>query len=192
MYSGLKDDYKDDLTLSSYLDNAKELLAAHFHQFYANQAQSSKQSQSSDNPTGSTSNSRSKFDFTAHYSKKEKQTLDELEEYLKLHPEDFNSCCPFRWSLGRRVQFLNLYLLATDVLSIPGKIYIFFVLSDHWALAHWVIFLGSAVAVERIFSGGRDAVSLRRPSLHSDTIRILMISKHCRHMARNLFLAKKV
>ena len=153
MYSGLKDDYKDNLTLSSYLNNAKELLAAHFHQFYANQAQSSKQSQSSDSPTGSTSNSRSKFDFTARYS---------------------------------------LYLLATDVLSIPGKIYIFFVLSDHWALAHWVIFLGSAVAVERIFSGGRDTVSLRRPSLHSDTIRILMISKHCHHMARNLFLAKKV
>jgi hypothetical protein len=45
-------------------------------------------------------------------------------------------------------------------------------------------YLGSAVAVERIFSGGRDTISLRRASLHPDTIRILMIGKHRLRLAR--------
>lgn len=37
--------------------------------------------------------------------------------------------------------------------------------------------IGSAVAVERIFSGGRDLISLRRASLKPDTIRALMLLK---------------
>ena len=36
---------------------------------------------------------------------------------------------------------------------------------------------GSAVAVERIFSGGRDTISLRRASLQPETIRTLMLVK---------------
>jgi hypothetical protein len=44
--------------------------------------------------------------------------------------------------------------------------------------------LGSAVAVERIFSGGRDTISLRRASLHADSIRILMLVKKRLHLAR--------
>ena len=47
-----------------------------------------------------------------------------------------------------------------------------------------VNYLGSAVAVERIFLGGRDTISLRRASLHSDTIRSLMLAKHRLRMAR--------
>ncbi len=43
---------------------------------------------------------------------------------------------------------------------------------------------GSAVAVERIFSGGRDTISLRRASLKPETIRILMLVK------RKLILAR--
>ena len=45
-------------------------------------------------------------------------------------------------------------------------------------------FPGSAVAVERIFSGGRDTISLRRASLQPDTIRILMLVKKRLHLAR--------
>ena len=45
--------------------------------------------------------------------------------------------------------------------------------------------LGSAVAVERIFSGGRDTISLRRASLHANTIRILMLVKKRLHLARS-------
>ena len=44
--------------------------------------------------------------------------------------------------------------------------------------------LGSAVAVERIFSGGRDTISIRRASLHPDTIRTLMLVKHRLRLAR--------
>ena len=39
------------------------------------------------------------------------------------------------------------------------------------------VVLGSAVAVERIFSGGWDTISLRRASLKPDTIRTLMLVK---------------
>jgi len=44
---------------------------------------------------------------------------------------------------------------------------------------------GSAVAVERIFSGGRDTISLRRASLKPETIRMLMLVK------RKLILARE-
>lgn len=44
--------------------------------------------------------------------------------------------------------------------------------------------IGSAVAVERIFSGGRDTISLRRASLNSETIQTLMITKHQLWLAR--------
>lgn len=46
--------------------------------------------------------------------------INELDEYFKLQPEDFD-CCPFQWWLSHRAQFPNLYHMATDVLSIPGK-----------------------------------------------------------------------
>ena len=44
--------------------------------------------------------------------------------------------------------------------------------------------IGSAVAVERIFSGGRDTISLRRASLKPDTIRTLMLVKQHLRLAR--------
>lgn len=39
------------------------------------------------------------------------------------------------------------------------------------------IFSGSAVAVERIFSGGRDTIGIRRASLKAETIQTLMFVK---------------
>jgi hypothetical protein len=47
-----------------------------------------------------------------------------------------------------------------------------------------LLLLGSAVAVERIFSGGRDTISLRRASLKPETIRTLMIVKQRLRLAR--------
>jgi hypothetical protein len=38
--------------------------------------------------------------------------------------------------------------------------------------------LGSAVSVERTFSGGRDVISLRRARLTPHTIRAIMLVKH--------------
>ncbi|KAG1740285.1 hypothetical protein EDB19DRAFT_1635337 [Suillus lakei] len=47
-----------------------------------------------------------------------------------------------------------------------------------------LFFVGSAVAVERIFSSGRDTVSLQRASLKPETIRTLMLVKARLHLAR--------
>jgi len=61
-----------------------------------------------------------KVNFTARYQKKDGLEIDELEEYFKLPREDFDSCDPLQWWLGRRAQFPNLYRLVCDVFSIPG------------------------------------------------------------------------
>jgi len=45
-----------------------------------------------------------------------------------------------------------------------------------------MLFLGSAVAVERIFSSGRDTISIRCARLQPETIRTLMVLKH--HLRR--------
>lgn len=47
-----------------------------------------------------------------------------------------------------------------------------------------LVHTGSAVAVERIFSGGRDMISLRCTSLKPDTIHILMLVKQRLQLAR--------
>jgi hypothetical protein len=44
--------------------------------------------------------------------------------------------------------------------------------------------LGSAVAVERVFSGARDTIGLRRASLNADTIQTLMVVKARLRLAR--------
>jgi len=49
---------------------------------------------------------------------------------------------------------------------------------------------GSAVAVERIFSGGHDTISLQRASLIPDTIRVLMLVKNRLRLA-HINLTKK-
>ncbi|KIL54479.1 hypothetical protein M378DRAFT_92477, partial [Amanita muscaria Koide BX008] len=69
----------------------------------------------------------------------------------------FASCNPIQWWYANRIRsrFPNLYWLAKDLLAIPG----------------------SAVAVERIFSGGRDTISMRRASLKPNTIHSLMLVK---------------
>jgi hypothetical protein len=45
------------------------------------------------------------------------------------------------------------------------------------------VFIGSAVAVERVFSGRWDIIYLRCASLHADTIWILMLVKKQLHLA---------
>lgn len=89
--------------------------------------------------------------------------LDELEQFFSLPQEDFDTCDPLAWWAGRRSQFPDLSRFARDVLGISG----------------------SAVAVERIFSGGRDTISLRRASLKPGTIRTLMLVKQRLRLARN-------
>ncbi|KAF8808834.1 hypothetical protein BYT27DRAFT_7095891 [Phlegmacium glaucopus] len=70
--------------------------------------------------------------------------------------------------MGQQAQFPNLFCLAHDILCIPGELFqcICENLTSQWSSSH----PGSAVAVEWIFSGGRDTISLHRASLNADTI----------------------
>lgn len=74
--------------------------------------------------TSSSTSSPEKVNFTKRYQKKDRVLIDELDEYLKLPQEDFDTCKPLQWWAGRRSQFPNLYRLVCDVFSIPGESYI--------------------------------------------------------------------
>ena len=47
-----------------------------------------------------------------------------------------------------------------------------------------IVVSGSAVAVEHVFSGGHDTISLRRASLRPETIKVPMLVKKQLHLAR--------
>jgi len=64
-----------------------------------------------------------KVNFTARYQKAPRASVNELEEYFKLPREDFETCDPIKWWVGRRSQFPNLFVLACDILAIPGKLF---------------------------------------------------------------------
>lgn len=183
-YAGLKDDYTDDPDLLDGLERSKVALESHFNQFYAGRASLASTSTtprysvadlSSDNPQP--------HDFTARFRKRPKPLQNELEEFFSLFPQDFMSCNPVQWWYANRNRFPNLYRLARDVLAIPGEY-------EHAYMGHVNLNLhihtlpGSAVAVERVFSGGRDTISLRRASLKPDTIRVLMLVKQRIRMRR--------
>ena len=103
----------------------------------------------------SESGSIQEVDFTAQYHQAP-CIMDELAEYLCQTCENFKTCNPLEWWGTHSSQFPNLSWFAHDLLIFPG----------------------SAVAVERIFSGGRDTISIRQSRLTADTIRILMLVKH--------------
>ena len=69
----------------------------------------------------------------------------------------------------------SAFLVSTAVLSGHPKPYI--------------LDLGSSVSVERIFSGGRDTISLQRASLSAETIKVLMLLKNRLLVARNTLSA---
>jgi hypothetical protein len=125
--------------------------------------------------TSSSSSGSPQKNFTARFQRKRTPT-DELTEFWNLPQEDFDTCNPLRWWHGRRAQFPQLYRLVRDIFSIPGN---YLYLSTSFLIIKLIyhLSLGSAVAVERIFSGGRDTISLRRASLKPETIWILMLVK---------------
>ena len=106
---------------------------------------------------------------------KDRIMADEVDKYFKLPQEDFEFCKSLQWWLGRRSQFPNLYRLICDIFSIHGKN--FLNLLPVALLEIKFNTVGSAVAVEHIFSGGRDTISLHRASLIPDTIQVLMLVK---------------
>lgn len=118
----MREDYASDLILLQDLEKAKSGLQSFYDTNYANKSSTSKQAE--DAPTASTSTRYQPpkaVNFTARYEKKQ-QVVNELEEYLNLRREDYKSCRPLKWWVGRRAQFPNLWRLVRDIFSIPGKL----------------------------------------------------------------------
>jgi hypothetical protein len=111
--------------------------------------------------------------FTAQYRRKEKASINKLEEYFTLPAKDLDACGLVQWWMGQHAQFPNLFCLACDILCIPGEPF----LHLHVFSSQNIFMPGSAVAVEWVFSGGRDTISLHHASLHADAIWILMLVK---------------
>lgn len=188
MYEGLRIDCGADTLLLADLNALKSKL----HSFYLTNyrkhpASSSRVPQRAFSDLGSSlsqpGHSPEKVNFTSRYQVKDRVAVNELEAYFKLPREDFGTCKPLQWWLGRRSQFPNLYRLVCDIFSIPGKSSTSD-LFQNIKVQFLFLLSGSAVAVERIFSGGRDTISLRRASLNPDTIRVLMLVKQRLRLAR--------
>jgi len=126
-YEGMKADYKGDLMLSDHLKQSRSDLIDYFNANYANTipAPSLSSPSPSVRPSPMAAGSPQKS-FTARYRRKEKTSVNELEEYLKLPAEDFDTCNPIHWWIGRRAQFPNLYCMARDILCIPGELSVFY------------------------------------------------------------------
>ncbi|KEP45855.1 HAT family dimerization protein [Rhizoctonia solani 123E] len=75
--------------------------------------------------------------------------VNEIRQYLE---EEVTPLLPLEWWRLNAHRFPRLAAMARDFLCIPG----------------------TSVAVERVFSTGRDAISVRRASLSAETIRTLM------------------
>ncbi|CAK5270384.1 unnamed protein product [Mycena citricolor] len=165
-YQSLCEDYADDISLTLDLETAKTKLHAHYNEHYATAAKDSTPGSMEPDPLVAGSSKQPKRKLTDRYNRKPRDLTgtDELTEYFKLDPakNDFDTCDPIAWWVKHRDDFPKLSKLALDILSIPG----------------------SAVAVERIFSGGRDTISLRRSRLEAGTIRALMLVKNRLKMAR--------
>ncbi|KIJ27296.1 hypothetical protein M422DRAFT_271550 [Sphaerobolus stellatus SS14] len=163
-YKGLVDDHTEEPDLLAYVDARKQELELYYQEKYAGKAVPPLPTASPFPSASRAPASPEKVNFTARYS--QRQPLcprNELEDFFRMTPELWESCDPVQWWGARKLQFPNLSRLARDLLSIPG----------------------SAVAVERIFSGGRDTISLRRASLKPETIRTLMLVKQRLRLARS-------
>ena len=125
-YEGMKLNYENDLQLAEYLQFSKKDLHTYYESHYANQHSAPSQmidltSQTVVSSAIATSSHSPQKNFTSHFHRKTKAVVDELEEYFKLPAEDFESCNPIHWWMGRRAQFQNLFWLTRDLLCIPGK-----------------------------------------------------------------------
>ena len=104
---------------------------------------------------------------------------NELLDFWKLDQQDYDNCNLIKWWLNHKPTYWNLYDLAMDVLSIPGEFSFSF---DFIQLTSVTLsFLASAVAVERVLSGGCNTISICCASLKSDTIQTLMLVKKKLH-----------
>jgi hypothetical protein len=121
-YEGMKVDYVDDLILSDHLEESKSSLFDYFNANYANTIPAPSSAPSVSVQLVPIAVGSPQKSFTARYCRKEKASINELEEYFKLPAEDFDACNPIHWWIGQRAQFPNLFCVACDILCIPGEL----------------------------------------------------------------------
>jgi hypothetical protein len=127
----MKVDYADDPMLYDHLEESKLNLFDYFNANYANTIPGPAVPTPSSSPfthvqSAPIESGSPQKSFTARYRRKEKASINELEEYFKLPTEDFDACNPIHWWVGRRAQFPNLFCMARDVLCIPGELSILY------------------------------------------------------------------
>ena len=119
-YSALKDEFENDIELSSHLEMSKDDLHAHYKDHYAPQASTPSSQPSSQPSISAASNASPQKNFISRFNRKPRTSTDELLEFWSLPQEDIERCDPLHWWYGRRTQFPNLYRLVRDIFSIPG------------------------------------------------------------------------
>lgn len=123
-YEGMKLDYADDVSLSVYLESSKANLYEYYQTHYAGKHSAPLQATNPVQPGPSADASARpqspQKNFTSRFQRKTKAAINELDEFFKLPQEDFETCNPIHWWVGRRAQFPNLFWLARDILCIPG------------------------------------------------------------------------
>jgi len=102
---------------------------------------------------------------------------DEVQEYFKLPHENFDTCDLLQWWAGHWSEFPNLSCFARDMLAIPSELP-----TNSSIFYHLPCVAGSAIAVEQIFSGSCDTISLCHASLNPTTIQTLMLVKQQLHL----------
>ncbi|KAJ6619367.1 ribonuclease H-like domain-containing protein [Mycena sp. CBHHK59/15] len=156
-YKKLRKDYGQDEELIEYLEAQKVALRAYFDEHYP--ASGASKPSAPTTASGAANGSAARptvINFAAlDPDTDEENSSDEPSNYFDAPRIPMNAD-PVQWWYARKAEFPRLYRLARDIMSIPG----------------------SAVAVERVFSGGRDTISLRRAQLKPETIRTLMLLKH--------------
>jgi hypothetical protein len=92
----MKVDYDNDPTLSDHLEHSRMKLFTYFNRNYAKTDDHTLSVPALSIPTLLLSGSPQKS-FMARYRRKEKGTINELEEYFKLPAEDFDTCNLIHW-----------------------------------------------------------------------------------------------
>jgi hAT family C-terminal dimerisation region len=111
-------DYANYPILSEYLESSKQDLYSYYQTHYANKHTSTQMTIAPQTPALSADAPHSpQKNFTACFQQKTTTVLNELDEYFKLSPENFERCNPIHWWIGRRAQFPNLCWFACDLLS---------------------------------------------------------------------------
>jgi hypothetical protein len=172
-FNGLRQAYADDPEMTKDLVNSKRNFRNHFLATYAHALPAVTQPGASSSRPSHLNRLFARF-ASSTVSSTPSGPEAELDRLFQLQAESFDACPdPVEWWRTHRAQFPLLSRFARDILSIPGKLcsaYSFETITNKYT--------GSAVSVERVFSGGRDTVALRRASLSAETIRELMLVKH--------------